>query len=175
LIRDIGFPDFVAFEPVVWLGALEMIGRGLNVVGLGVLNRYVNMNQSVHIGRTLVVISGMMVVLLLGFGWISGFWAAAGLLLAFRLLRRMSGPLYTTWFNSQIKDPQMRATLFSAKGQIDAIGQIAGGPAAGWVGLRWGLGMALKFSAVLLAPITGCYSAAYKKEKQIQIAAGEKK
>ncbi len=175
LIRDIGFPEFWALEPVVWIGALGMIGRGLNVVSLEVLNRCVNMNRLVQVGRVLVVISGMMVVVLLGFGSISSFWSAACLFIVFRLLRRMSEPLYTTWFNSQIKDSQMRATLFSAKGQIDAIGQIAGGPVAGWVGLRWGMGMALKFSAVLLAPITGCYSAAYKKEKQLQIAAGEEK
>lgn len=168
MIHDIGFPKFWNLEPVVWFGALSMVGRGLNVVSLEVLKGTVDMQRMVQVGRMLVFCSGLMVVVLMGFGWVDEFWAAAGLFVIFQLLRRMSGPLYSTWFNAQIKDPQVRATLFSAKGQINAIGQIVGGPPAGWIGLRVGMGTALQVSAVLLAPIVGCYGAAYKKEKHSQ-------
>ena len=50
------------------------------------------------------------------------------------------GPLSSTWFNQRIDDPQVRATMFSVRGQFDAIGQIASGPVVGMVGnvSNWG-------------------------------------
>ena len=46
----------------------------------------------------------------------------------------------------------MRATVLSMNGQMNALGQIAGGPGVGWFGNRYGTRGAISFSALLLAP-----------------------
>jgi hypothetical protein len=41
-------------------------------------------------------------------------------------------PLYTAWISQRI-DSSVRATVLSLSSQVDAFGQIMGGPGVGWV------------------------------------------
>jgi DHA3 family tetracycline resistance protein-like MFS transporter len=47
----------------------------------------------------------------------------------------------------------LRATMFSVAGQMDAIGQVCGGPGVGAIGRWWSLRAAILCSASLLAPV----------------------
>jgi len=51
-------------------------------------------------------------------------------------------PLYTAWAN-QIIDSGVRATVLSFSSQVDAVGQIMGGPGVGWVARQFGLQIGL--------------------------------
>jgi DHA3 family tetracycline resistance protein-like MFS transporter len=73
-----------------------------------------------------------------------------GALLMVSVTRNVIGPLYNAWVNQRL-DPDVRATVISMSGQVDAIGQIASGPLAGLVSL-WSVQAAIAFASFLLTP-----------------------
>ena len=73
-------------------------------------------------------------------------------------LRSVLTPLYDAWVVQHV-DARVRATMISMINQTDALGQIAGGPVVGAVGLR-SLRAALVLSAALLAPAAGLFARA---------------
>ena len=80
-----------------------------------------------------------------------------------RALHAGSQPLYYTWLNPHIDQPHVRATVFSINSQMNAIGQVGGGPAVGGVGERLGLRAALLSSALLLLPVVPLYATLLRK------------
>ena len=59
----------------------------------------------------------------------------------------------------------MRATLVSLDGQMDAIGQIVGGPPVGYLGTMFSLRVALASLCAILAPVLLLYAAALRRVK----------
>ncbi|MEN6409388.1 MAG: hypothetical protein ABFD44_06740, partial [Anaerolineaceae bacterium] len=80
--------------------------------------------------------------------------------------RNLNEPYYTAWLNGHT-DPRVRATLFSVSGQMDALGQILGGPLLGAVGSAWGVRAALLGSVALLAPVMFFFSRARKDQEPV--------
>jgi DHA3 family tetracycline resistance protein-like MFS transporter len=107
-----------------------------------------------------------MVVALAGFGLVGNFWLALALYWAFGALRAVREPLHNTWLNGLIDSPQVRATLFSASSQVDAIGQIIAGPAVGMVGTLVSIRAALVTSAAILSPAAWLYARAGRRDDQ---------
>ena len=58
---------------------------------------------------------------------VAAFWGAS-------VLPQVSRPIYTAWLNQRLESAT-RATVLSMSGQMDALGQIVGGPAVGAPGL----------------------------------------
>jgi len=77
-----------------------------------------------------------------------------------QVLRSISAPLQEAWLNQRIDDPQVRATMFSMSSQVDAIGQISGGPLVGVIGEVYSIRAALVASGLLLSPVLPLYSLA---------------
>lgn len=59
----------------------------------------------------------------------------------------------------------MRATVISLDGQMDAIGQIAGGPPVGYLGTLFSLRIAVAAVSAILAPVLLLYLAALRRVK----------
>jgi MFS transporter, DHA3 family, tetracycline resistance protein len=55
--------------------------------------------------------------------------------------------------------------VISMSGQVDAVGQIAGGPGVGWIGNIFSIRAALLTSAAILTPALALYVAALRKPK----------
>jgi predicted MFS family arabinose efflux permease len=68
-----------------------------------------------------------------GFALAGQFWFAVAAFLVAGVLRGVYNPLYHTWLNQGL-DSRSRATVISIAAQADALGQVAGGPAVGWLG-----------------------------------------
>ncbi len=60
------------------------------------------------------------------------------------------------WINQHI-DANVRATVISFEGQLNAVGQIVGGPPVGYIGNLYSLRVALSLGALILAPIVPIY------------------
>jgi DHA3 family tetracycline resistance protein-like MFS transporter len=73
------------------------------------------------------------------------------LYLVIAALRNVSTPLQTAWINQKL-DSRVRATVHSMFGQVDAIGQIAGGPGVGLVANLVSVAAAISTSGLLLVP-----------------------
>ena len=101
--------------------------------------------------RALGLISVLRIVGVVVFGLASSFELAVMGYVSAEVLRRVSGPLFTGWVNRHV-DPRIRATLLSMGGEVDAIGQLSGGPAIGLVGQLFGLRAAMVAVGLTLLP-----------------------
>jgi DHA3 family tetracycline resistance protein-like MFS transporter len=136
----------------VWMGFLQAGWILLSAGVLEVAQRRLDMAKVAVLARVQIALAAVLVVCLFTFGAASSFPLAAGLYIIIMTLRQVSGPLYTTWVNHRL-NPQVRATLLSASSQVDAIGQIAGGPLVGLVARQVSLQAGLFASAGLLSPV----------------------
>jgi hypothetical protein len=157
-LRDVGVPGHVS--PVVFFGALWLIGMANGFIGTTLLIRRVERRGRGVVSTSLVACTAfeMVAMLVFALAWVP--WVAIAGILGVFLARNLSSPLYTIWLNDQITDSRVRATVFSIGGQGDAIGQAAGGPVLGVIGNVWGLRAALTAGAVAIVPALGLFGRA---------------
>jgi DHA3 family tetracycline resistance protein-like MFS transporter len=108
----------------------------------------------------LALFSAAMSLGLVLFGLAAGFVMALGAYSLVAIMRKTLQPLYSAWVNRGIPS-QVRATVLSTYGQMDAIGQLLGGPAVGAVATQFGLRAAMVMSGLLLALVLPLYRRAY--------------
>lgn len=150
LINNVGMP--IAQVPeIVWFALISAVGTLLSYTVLAVVRRRVNTTKGEAVARLLLRINALLIGVMIVFALAGDFWLAAAALLAVGALRGLSEPLRMTWLNQGL-DSSVRATVISMTNQTDALGQIAGGPAVGWVGRQFGVRTALIVGAMLLAP-----------------------
>ncbi|MFN8594668.1 MAG: MFS transporter [Anaerolineae bacterium] len=148
-LQTITLPAIGDLAPVTWIG---LIRGGSMLLGLGlteVARRRVDTNSHGLIARAVLSLNTAMVVGLFVFALTDNFVIA---LLAYWTLssaRNTLIPLYTTWVNQHVES-SVRATVISMSSQVDAFGQIVGGPIVGGIGNTFGLRAALTSSAVIL-------------------------
>jgi len=159
-LADLTFPPL--WTPVVWFGVLGVAGT-LGAIGLTQLvRRWVDALDPVRLGRLLAVFTATRFAALLTFALAGEFWLAAGAYLAVGLLASAAGPLSTTFLVGQTA-PSTRATVLSIMAQVDAAGEIAGGPPVGVVGERGSIRAALVLTAAFLAPAVACVAGAARR------------
>jgi MFS transporter, DHA3 family, tetracycline resistance protein len=146
-------------EPVIWFGVIRAVALVLGIGATEVARRSVDTRSSQAMARVLKANAGLIVLGLVGFGLSRSFWVALALYWVIDVLRSVTSPLQTAWLNLCIDDPQVRATLFSVSGQVDAIGQIAGGPGVGAIG-NLSIRAALVTSGLILSPVLPLYALA---------------
>jgi DHA3 family tetracycline resistance protein-like MFS transporter len=81
------------------------------------------------------------------------------------MARNVIGPLYTAWVNQRL-DSSVRATVISMSSQVDAIGQVAGGPVVGLIGSWLSVQAALVASALTLSPVLLLYPRALRQNNE---------
>jgi len=151
LIQDFSVPWLNTVDPVIWIGAINGCTGVLTLAATELVRKRVDASRDGHLAYGLMVNAGLIVLALAGFALTRSFWVAAALIVLVSVVRSVRDPLYATWINDRVDDPQVRATMFSVTGQADAIGQIAGGPAVGAIGNR-SIRAALLVSALILTP-----------------------
>lgn len=100
--------------------------------------------------RALAALFALIIVGVVVFALAGSFALALAALWVSKTLRATSGPILTAWTNRHV-DSSVRATVLSMSAQVNAIGQIAGGPLVGWVGTAYSLRAALAAGLALLS------------------------
>ena len=152
LLRDFTLPGLGTLQPVVWFGIIGIVGMALGFVANEIVRRRLNMQNTKALSRALIVMHGLQIGGLLVFALVGSFPLALAALLLAQVLRGTIYPIMASWTNRYIES-NVRATVLSSFSQVNAIGQIGGGPIVGVVGDRLGLRAALSASALLLAPV----------------------
>ena len=165
LLENFHIPWGDAVEPVVWFGLIQAVLLVISLAATEFARRRVDTNRGHPLARALLLNAALIILALAGFGLAQSFWVALALFWLIGALRSVSGPLQTAWLNLSIDDPQVRATIFSVRGQADAIGQIAGGPAVGAIG-NASIRAALVASAFLLSPVLPLYAFAIRRSSK---------
>ncbi|HQY26331.1 MAG TPA: hypothetical protein PLL45_15720, partial [Thermoflexales bacterium] len=129
----------------------------------------VKLDVDASVSRALVSATVLIILGLVGLALAPDFlWIGLAYVLA-ASARRAIGPILQAWKNRQIRgeDAQARATVLSMYGQVDAVGQIAGGPAVGAIA-NLSLRMAMLASAAILAPALLLYRRAGRSVSPVE-------
>ena len=152
-IQDFTFPTLGHLQPLIWFGIITAGARLLTLAMTEIVRRRSNTNNQSTLIR---IMFGCNLLLLLGtviFALTGNFYLALAAFWLAMVGRTADQPLYNTWI-TQNTESRGRATIYSMLGQVDAIGQIAGGPAVGYIGTLVSLRAALLTTSAILSPCT---------------------
>jgi DHA3 family tetracycline resistance protein-like MFS transporter len=138
-------------EPVAWFPALGFVSALLAIVSTQLIARRVDTTDHRLTSRVLTILCAGQIAAVIAFGLAGGFWWAALAGWSLGVFRHLLDPLYNAWLNRGI-DSRYRATVLSMRGQVDAFGQIAGGPLIGVIGTWFSLRLALVAAGLILLP-----------------------
>jgi MFS transporter, DHA3 family, tetracycline resistance protein len=161
LLQNVPFPPLGNLEPVTWFGMLRGGWLLLSIGAAEVVRRKLDLSDERTVVRFLFIADGVRIVSTLVFAFASAFAVAAAALWTGAVLRRLSGPVYMGWLNRQLES-STRATVLSMSGQMDALGQIVGGPAIGALA-NVSLRAAIAVTGLSLAPALVLYARARRQ------------
>jgi DHA3 family tetracycline resistance protein-like MFS transporter len=167
LLQDIGVPAFGGFQPVVWFGAIAIASQLLSLLATEIARHSLDPDDPRHSLRALFGASAFLPVGLVVFAFSRSFTLALAALAVIAVARKLTQPYYTAWVNRQLTS-DVRATVLSMSSQVDAGGQIVGGPILGVIGNSISITAALLGSAVLLSPALGLLSLEFQKVRRTQ-------
>jgi DHA3 family tetracycline resistance protein-like MFS transporter len=159
-LLEIGLPP--RFDDATWFGVLQ----AGSFVGAALVTSAVRRTPSLHTGRRLVQILMALTlvtsVATLVFAFASVFWVALIAAWVTRCVRVAVWPLMTAWVNRGLA-PGTRATVLSAAGQAESLGEIVGGPALGLVATLHTVRLALVGAAAVALPALPLYARALRR------------
>jgi DHA3 family tetracycline resistance protein-like MFS transporter len=151
LLDTFEVPVLFGNNQVAFFAVLRVAGAILTILAVRFVERRVDSTSPLAIGRAVLLVTGAISVALIGFA-LSPFLALSlSLYLVVSVLRNVHGPLQTGWINQKL-DSQVRATVHSMFGQVDAIGQTMGGPIVAGIAAVGSAVAALVTSGLLLTP-----------------------
>ncbi len=169
ILTNFTFPVIGHLATVTWFGLMRAGATLVSIAGSEVVRRRLTSDQNAGnprgITRILLAINIGQVLSLIAFGLAGNFGAAVLTFILFSALRSTSNPVFTAWINQHMESG-MRATMHSMSGQVDAFGQIVGGPLVGGLATALsgviGLGAALRATmiatGVILSPVVALYA-----------------
>lgn len=160
-VHMLSFPLPVAeMSPATWFGLLSALASIISIIGVQLVVKRVKNGDPALLGLLIPAISALFMISIAVFALAGDLTLAVTSNLAYCLFRRLNGPLHSAWINQIIPSP-VRATVLSIGGQLDSLGQIAGGPLIGLVAARVSIPAALLISALLLLPVPLMYRRAH--------------
>jgi DHA3 family tetracycline resistance protein-like MFS transporter len=158
LLQNFTFPSLngIPLTPIEWFGILNVAFILGGILFNEIAKRRVDTTHEPALLRALQGIYGSMVAAMLFFSLTGQFYLAVAAMILFNGLRSTTFPLTNAWINQQI-DSKVRATVLSMTGQIDALGEMSGGPILGSIGRLFSLHAVLIISSLTLSPTVPLY------------------
>lgn len=167
MLENYTLPTWWGMTEVTWNGVVRIGGMLLGVVAAEGVRRWLDTTRQTSPVRALAAFTLLLVGGLAVFALGRSFVGMLGALWLISLARSVIGPLHTIWVNQRL-DSNVRATVISMNSQVDAFGQIAGGPVVGWIGSAVSVRAALSVSAALLTPVLGLLARAEKSGAEVK-------
>lgn len=156
-LKHIDFPTRGGLGQNVWFGFIRVGIMFLAIAATELVRRRLDTSNHRATVLALFLINGLMMVGLVVFGVAGSFAVATGAFWAVSVLRRVNYPIALALINQRI-EPEVRATVLSARGQVDALGQTIAGPFLGLLGARVSTGAVMVAAALILAPVLPLYA-----------------
>ena len=160
-LANFEFPTAGQLDTVTWFGIINLVQMFLVIGATEIIRRRVRIEEQISAVRALILINTVVVLGLVAFGVVQSFALAVAAIWSVFVFRRTGAPLYSAWLNKNLESG-VRATVISTRGQLDALGQLVGGPIIGFVALQFGLRAAMVGVALMLAPAVVLYFLAMK-------------
>lgn len=174
LLENFAFPQWDGLQqPVHWFGLMSVTTL---LVGIGVTEVIRRRVPAERLDVTIaaqLVINAVVAAAVVVFALSNRFGVAAIAIMGAQVFRGASHPLYMAWVNRQI-ETRVRATVLSIEGQLNAIGQVAGGPILGALATAVSIPAAMLGVSILMLPALALYGVAWRWTRQdMAIAPGE--
>ena len=151
LLDNFNLPVLFGSNQVAFFGALRVAGSILTIFAMRYVEKRVDTASPIAIGRALLIVTGLISLAMIGFVLSPFLLLTIGLYLVIDVLRDINNPLNTAWINQKL-DSKVRATVHSMFGQVDAIGQVAGGPLVAGIAAFGSVIASITASGLLLVP-----------------------
>lgn len=166
LLQEVTLPTLGPLAPVAWFGVIQAVTLVLSLVVTELTRRRLETGSYAAIARALTLLTGLQFVAMLTFAASGQLPLALMSYWSVMLLRQVTEPLYAAWINHGVPST-VRATVLSISSQSDALGQIAGGPLIGLIGLHISVRAALGTSAAALVPAILTLLLATRRQKAL--------
>ena len=160
-IRDIGLPE--QLSPALLFGLIQLAVGLLSILATEIVKRRVDTGAHLAVARVLLGINITLSICVVLFGVLGNFYLALAVYMSAVLMRKLNAPLYKAWLNQNL-ETKTRATVFSMNGQMDALGQISGGPLLGLVAKTAGMPIAFVIAGLILLPASYLYTRSLDKK-----------
>jgi DHA3 family tetracycline resistance protein-like MFS transporter len=167
LIRGIGLPH-VGIDRVVWFGLLQAAALVIAIGAMGRLRK--RLKGSHHAGQILAMVNLGMMGAVIAFALCGNFVIAVVAFLAVTVLNSMTPALYNTWINEGL-DPRSRATVNSFSSQVDALGQVIGGPGLGALATAASVPTAMVAGACVRIPAALLFAGHHRRRRAEELLA----
>jgi MFS transporter, DHA3 family, tetracycline resistance protein len=136
---------------VAFFGLLRVGSMIISILATRFAEKRIDTSRPLVIGRAMLGITFGISAGLIGFALSPIFAATIVAYWIISALRNVMSPLYNAWVNQKL-DSSTRATVLSMSSQVDAIGQVGGGPLAALVASIYSVTAAIVTSGLLLLP-----------------------
>jgi len=151
LLDTFELPIIFGGNQVAFFAVLRIMATIITIFAVRFVEKRVDTSSPLAIGRAMLVVTGLISVSLIGFALSPLLLLSLGLYLSIDVFRDIAGPLQTAWVNQKL-DSKIRATVHSMFGQVDAIGQVVGGPIVAVIAAFGSAVASLVTSGLLLTP-----------------------
>jgi DHA3 family tetracycline resistance protein-like MFS transporter len=151
-LRSFSFPTIVDWPPVVWFALLTLASSFLGLAVAEWMRRRATIETRPTLLRLMLLTNIPAIGSVIIFGLVVDIWLAFAAVLSYRIMRGAGGPLLSAWTNKEV-GRQSRATVLSMMGQMDAVGQLVGGPVIGLVATVTSLRGGIVGTGLLLTPV----------------------
>ena len=151
LLDTFDLPNLFGGNQVAFFAVLRIIATIITIFAVRFVEKRVDTSSPLAIGRAMLIVTGLISAALIGFALSPLLLLSLGLYLSIDVLRDIAGPLQTAWVNQKL-DSKIRATVHSMFGQVDAIGQVVGGPIVAVIAAVGSAVASLVTSGLLLTP-----------------------
>jgi MFS transporter, DHA3 family, tetracycline resistance protein len=127
LLDTFELPVIFGNNQVAFFAALRVAATLLTILAVRFVEKRVDSTSPRAIGKAMLFVTAGISIAMLGFALSSLLILSLSLYLVIVALRDIHNPLQTAWVNQKL-NPKVRATVHSMFGQVDAIGQVMGGP-----------------------------------------------
>jgi DHA3 family tetracycline resistance protein-like MFS transporter len=163
-LEDLTFPAFANLKPAVWFGIISTTASILGIIAVEIVKRRMEKTGKMDRMWVLVIVNMLLIGSLFAFGLSGNFAFGFAAYLAVSTFRRINEPIYRAWMNQGIES-NVRATVLSTMGQIDAFGQIIGGVIIGFIAKQISISAGIVAGALILCPVMLLYILAINKNK----------
>jgi MFS transporter, DHA3 family, tetracycline resistance protein len=151
LLDHFELPVVFGNNRVAFFATLRVASTIFTILAVRFVEKRVDATSPLAIGRAVLLVTGTISIALLGFALSPFLFLSLSLYLVISVLRNVQMPLQTAWVNQKL-DPQVRATVHLMFGQVDAIGQVMGGPIVAVIASVGSAVASLVTSSLLLVP-----------------------
>ena len=164
-LTDIKLPELWNLQPVTWFGIFGIAGMILSAIATQVIIKRLEQKKKTKSLSILLITNILYIVFMLAFALAGNFVLALLAYLSINMTRTVREPIYNAWLNGHI-DGSARATVLSTNGQIDALGQILGGPVIGIIATKFSISLGILCTALLLSPVIILYFLSMRMDKK---------